>query len=112
MHPVTNALVIYSNDSSPEASGTSWFDKLYVKVSLPSPQSPLILFFFSTEYLFQCYFQRAIEIQSCFWNLTTQYLLFTVAKNNVFSLSIKHGKLSNRGVKYLPLKSSTISLEY
>jgi len=40
MHPVTNAPVIYSNDSSPEASGTLQFDKLCIKVSLPSPQSP------------------------------------------------------------------------
>lgn len=78
MHPVTNAPVIYSNDSSPEASGTLQFDKVCIKVSLPSPQNPLILFFSSTEYLLECYFQRATEIQWCFQNLTTENLPFTV----------------------------------
>lgn len=40
MYPVTNAPVIYSNDSSPEARGILQFDKVCIKVSLPSLQSP------------------------------------------------------------------------
>lgn len=104
MYPVTNAPVIYSNDSSPEASGTLQFGKVCIKVSLPSPQSPWILFFFRREYLLEHCFQKAIEIQRYFQNLTTENLLFTVGKNNIFSSSIKHGKLRNRSVKLSALK--------
>lgn len=70
-----------------------------IKVSLLSPQSPWILFFFSTEYLLEHYFQKPTEIRWYFWNLTTENLLFTVGKNNIFSSSIKHGKLRNRDIK-------------
>lgn len=101
MYPVTNAPVIYSNDSSPEARGILQFDKVCIKVSLPSLQSPWIFFFFSKKkkYLLEHYFRKVVEIQWYFQNLSTEnFFLFAVGKN-IFSSSIKHRKLKNRNAK-------------
>lgn len=111
LHPVTNAPVIYSNDSSPEAGGTLQFDKVCIKVSLPSPPSPWILFFFSTEYILECYFQKAFELRWYLRNLTTENLLFIEGKIIFFSsASINHGTPRKRDVGYLFLKSNNVSL--
>lgn len=111
LHPVTNAPVIYSNDSSPEAGGTLQFDKVCIKVSLPSPPSPWILFCFSTEYILECYFQKAFELRWYLRNLTTENLLFIEGKIIFFpSASIKHGSPRKRDVGYLFLKSNNVGL--
>lgn len=92
------------------AGGALQLDKVCIKVSLPSP-SPWILFFFSTKYILECYFQKAFEIQWYLRNLTREYLLFIVGKIIFFSsASIKHGTVRNRGVGSLILKSNNVGL--
>lgn len=107
MHPVTDAPVIYSNDSSPEASGTLQFDKVCIK--RPSHHHKIHSYYSSSV---QNIYLNAIEIQCYCQNLTTENLPFTVGENNNFSSSINHGKLRNIDVKLSVSKSSSISLEY
>lgn len=107
IHPETNAPVIYSNDSSPEASGTLQFDKVCIKVSTLSPQSPWILFFFSYIYIYIHMYLDAISKHILKYNgifrIQQQRICFFLCVTNIFfSSSVNHRKLRNRDVVSCP----------